>query len=124
MYYYWSFSMQYPVCMLCGCFECIYCILLAGRLFSTFFGGHSQQQRGPSADTRPHDSSEGSQGHAPASTDEQQLTGAESQQPISSGQESGNVPEEGVHTSNQQSQDEDDVDVQQAMQPQSGMHPP
>ena len=99
-------------------------MLLAGQLFGALFGGHGQQQRGPLADTSPRDSSEGRQGHAPASTEEQQLTAAESQQPFSSGQESGNVPEEGVHTSNQQNQDTDDVGVQQARQPQSGMHPP
>ena len=95
-------------------------MLLAGQLLSTLFGSHGQQQRGPSAaDTSPRDFSEGGQGHAPASTEEQQLTGAESQQPFSSG----NVPDEGVHTSNQQNQYGDDVDVHQAMQPQSGMHP-
>ena len=67
---------------------------LAGLLFSTLFGGHGQQQRGPSADTSPPDFSEGRQGHAPPGTDEQQLAGAAGQQLTSGGREEGTALEE------------------------------
>ena len=70
----------------------------AGRLFNTLFGHQGQQQHDSPSETSLHASSEGSQRHAQAGTEEQQVAEAEGQQLHSSDREEEGVLEEVGHS--------------------------
>lgn len=98
----------------------------AGQLFTTLFGSQGQQQRGPSSETSPGYSAEGSQEGAQASTEEQQMAGTGGQQPSSSSKDGDTVqqPEKQGGREAPPTQDEDSMDEQWAVAHQQGMYPP
>lgn len=101
-------------------------LALAGQLFNTLVGSQSQQQRGPSSETSPHYSLQGSQERLQANTEEQQVAGAGEQQLFSGSREGGTVQqsERQARRETQQNQDEDDMEEQWNVQHQQSMHPP
>ena len=68
----------------------------AGRLFNTLFGNHDQRQQASPSETSPHDTAEGSPGHAhaQAGSEEQQVAGAETQHLPSNDRDKEGMPTE------------------------------